>query len=156
MPSSLLEKGSWLEACSGLTGAVPHQVKAVGVEMLGVPGQNRVHAYRCFPHRVLSAAGRPWVCAASAANTLSLTTASLWMLPALSSEKRCVWNDWDRLCCAVYNSGPQSKHAPNLSFQAGWLVKDSRWHNGNDLHRKIACSISLVFVNLYGCLDLTD
>lgn len=96
MPSSLLKKGSWLGTCSSLTGAVPHQVKAVGMETLGVPGQNRVHTYRCFPHRVLSAAGRPWVCAALAANTLSLTTARVPACSVHSAVKSVMYGLTER------------------------------------------------------------
>lgn len=70
MPSSLLKKQSWLGTRSGLTGAVPHQVKAVGVETRGCQaGQGTLtHTHT---HKLRS---QSLICSRKALNAHSLTS----------------------------------------------------------------------------------
>lgn len=57
MPSSLLKKQSRLGARSGLTGAVPHQVKTVGVERWGYQAEQDIHTQACLTKPYLQQEG---------------------------------------------------------------------------------------------------
>lgn len=84
MPSSLLKKWSGLGACSGLTGAVPHQAKAVGVETRGCQGGQGIRIHKLASQSLICSRRTP----ASPANTLSLhRCTSPWMLSALTSKE---------------------------------------------------------------------
>lgn len=84
MPSSSLKKQSWLGTRSGLTEAVPHQVKAVGVETWRYR-LRRAYTQACLTKPSLQREGPERT--ASPANTLSLyRCTSPWMLSAVNSK----------------------------------------------------------------------
>lgn len=85
MPSSLLKKRSWLSGCSGLTEAVPHQVKAVGVETQGCQAGQGIHSHKHASQS--SIYGRKASSAHSRTGSLTPTLTSSWMFGALNGKK---------------------------------------------------------------------